>query len=354
MSLRGQRTERSAAKQNEEGRGTMIRKLSAALLAGGLVWLLALPALAAPEDTLETEIVRITQTDPTYSGPLDPLTGLPASTDQDERYYTLQEGNSSFDRETLRYVNTLGSSSFTSSIPNGAVVSKGQSVSFSLPAGMTGTLYSNGSALENPDLTNIVQEGSYLLEVRSSSSGDSLSFSFRILGEVTNALTELSLPSGFTFDYIRLNGEALTPEYANYLELLENGDYEIRWSCPDIAQSYTISFALDTQPPVLALPEVTDGQAYSEVTLTDLEKDAYILLEQDGQSSVIRSPDTVIRDAGTYRLTVYDQAGNSTVYEFTIHLYLNLSAFAAIGLLLAGLAALWGYSRYIRTHPRVG
>ena len=77
-------------------------------------------------------------------------------------------------------------------------------------------------------------------------------------------------------------------------------------------------------------------------------------VDQDGESRVIRSADTVIQDAGTYRLTVYDQAGNSTVYEFTIHLYLNLSAIAAIGMILAGLAVLLAYSRYIRTHPRVG
>ena len=333
----------------------MVKKLETALLVCTLAWLLALPVLAAPEGgTLESEAIQLSQTDPSYSGPLDPLTGLPAEDDQEGRYYILQEGLSSFDRENRCYVNTLGSGSFTSSIPNGAVVSEGQTVSVTLPAGTTGTLYCGGETMENPDLANITQVGNYLLEVRNSSSGESLSFSFRILGELTNSLRELALPGGFTFDYVHLNDEELTTEYTNYLELLEDGDYEIRWSCPNIAQSYSISFTLDTQPPVLALPEVIDGEARSQVTLTDLEADAYILLDQDGESRVIRSADTVIQDAGTYRLTVYDQAGNSTVYEFTIHLYLNLSAIAAIGMILAGLAVLLAYSRYIRTHPRVG
>lgn len=333
----------------------MVKRLRAALLVWALAWLLLLPALAAPVEGLESETIPLSQADPSYSGPLDALTGLPAKDSLDaERYYPLQSGVSSFDRESRCYVNTLGSSSFTSSVPNGAVVSEGQTVSVTLPAGTTGTLYRGGETVENPDLTNITQAGNYLLEVRSSSSGESQTFSFRILGEVTNSLKELSLPGGFTFDSIRLNGEELTPEYANYLELLEDGDYEIRWSCPAIAQGYNISFTLDTQPPVLALPEVTDGEAHSPVTLTDLEQDAYILLEQDGESSVIRSSDTVIQDAGAYRLTVYDQAGNSATYEFTIHLYLNLSAIAAIGLILAVLAGLWIYSRYIKSHPRVG
>ena len=339
----------------------MTRKLRAALLAGALVWLLALPALAAPEDAaaqeeaLEQETVEISQADPGYSGPLNPQTGLPVDLGDDlDRYYALGTDGSSYDRNESCFVNPLGASSFTSSIPNGAVVSKGQSVSVTLPAGMTGTLYRNGSAVENPDLANIAQAGSYLLEVHSGSSSDSLSFSFRILDEVTNALTELFLPAGFTFEYVNLNDERLSLEYTNYLELLEDGEYEIRWSCPDISRSYNLLFTLDTKAPTLALPEVSDGQAHSQVTLTDLEPGAYIQLERDGQSSVITSANTVIQDAGTYHLTVYDQAGNSTSYDFTIHLYLNLSAIAAIGLILAGLAALWGYSHYIKTHPRVG
>lgn len=334
----------------------MVKRWNTALLACALAWLTALPALAAPETgTWGAQAVPMAQADPSYSGPLDPLTGLPvAESQQSERYYTLEAGVFSFDRENRNYVNTLGSDSFTSSIPNGAVISHGQSVSISLPTGTTGTLYCGGETVENPDFTNISQEGNYLLEVRNSSSGEKQTFSFRILGELTNSLRELSLPDGFSFEWIRLNGEELTAGYTNYLELLEDGEYELRWSCPDISQGYNLSFTLDTVPPTLALPEVTDGEAHSQVTLTDLEPDAYIVLEQNGESSIIRSSDTVLQDAGEYRLTVYDQAGNSTVYEFTIHLYLNISAIAAIGLVLAGLAGLWVYSRYIKTHPRVG
>ena len=113
----------------------MVKRLETALLACALAWLLALPALAAPEGgTLEYETFQLSQTDPSYSGPLDPLTGLPAEDDQENRYYVLQEGLSSFDRENRCYVNTMGSGSFTSSIPNGAVVSEGQTVSVTLPA----------------------------------------------------------------------------------------------------------------------------------------------------------------------------------------------------------------------------
>ena len=332
----------------------MSRKMTALLLGAALAGALALPALAAPGDYVVTDRGL---TDVTYSGALDPRTGLPAGrAESDGSYYPLRGEESGYDQEQRCYTNRLGSKSFLSSIPSGAVLSRSQitQVSFTLPVGLTGTLYRGGDQVEDADLTGISDPGSYLLEVRSASSSDSVTFPFTILDQLTNSLAEISLPDGFEFEYIRLNGEGLTPQFNNYLELLEDGDYELCWSCPDIGQSYTVAFTLDTAAPTLALPQVTDHQARSAVTLEDLEEGARILLESDGETRTIVSASTVIRDPGRYVLTVYDQAGNSTRYDFVIHLYLNLSAAAAIALMLAGLLALVGYSRYIRKHPRVG
>lgn len=332
----------------------MCKRMTALLLGAALTGLLALPALAAEGGYVVTDRGL---TDVTYSGELDPRTGLPVGRGESSgSYYPLRGEEYGYDQNQRSYTNRLGSRSFLSSIPNGAVLSKNQitKVSFTLPVGLTGTLYRNGDQVGDADLTNIADPGSYLLEVRSSSSSDSVTFPFTILNQLTNSLTEISLPDGFTFEYVRLNGDGLTPTYDNYLELLEDGDYDLCWSCPDIGQSYTVSFTLDTAAPTLALPEVTDRQAHSAVTLEDLEEGAYILVESGGETSTIVSSSTVIRNPGQYVLTVYDQAGNSTRYDFVIHMYLNLSAAAAIGMMLAGLFALIGYSRYIRKHPRVG
>lgn len=331
----------------------MSRRIGTALLAAALVGLLAMPALAAGEGPAAP--VGSVQADPRYSGPLDPLTGLPASGGTDMgAYYLLKDGAYGYDLSQRAYVNFVGSALYYSSVPNGAVVPEGQSVSVTLPSGMTGILYRNGAVVADADLENMTEGGSYYLEVRSSGSGVSATFSFQIVGTLTNSLTTISLPSGFAFDYINLNNEALTPEYVNYLDLWEDGTYEIGWSCPEINQSYRVSFTLDTTAPTLALPEVTNGQAHSPVTVEDLEPGCYIVVERDGEVSTITSPNAVIREAGAYTLTVRDQAGNSTQYSFVIHVYLNLSALEAIGLALAGLIALWAYSRYIRKHPRVG
>jgi hypothetical protein len=330
----------------------MTKSIRTALLAAAITAALALPVLAAPEEA--PFFAGADQADVTYSGPLDPRTGLPLDQSrQDPEELSVQLG---YDKSKRAFTYPAGDLTFTSSVPNGAILSLVgmDKVSVILPDGLNGTLYRNGDVVTGVDLTAVTAPGSYLLDIRGGSSSQSATLSFTIVDELTSSMTEVQLPTGFTFHSPHLNGEELSLEYSNYIELLEDGDYDLAWSCPDIGRSYSLSFTLDTQPPTLALPEVIDGQAHSAVTLTDLEPGAYILLESGGEMRTIRSSLDEIREAGTYRLTVYDQAGNYTQYDFVIHVYLNISALAAIALLVLGVGALVGYSRYVKKHPRVG
>lgn len=331
----------------------MTKPIRITLLAAATAAALTLPAFAAPEEE-SPSFTAVSRADVTYSGPLDPRTGLPldqSRTDPEEVGAQL-----GYDKSRRVFTYSVGDLSFTSSIPDGAILSLtgGDKVSIVLPEGLSGTLYRNGDVVSDADLTGITDPGGYLLDIRGGSSSQSAALSFTIADELTNSLTEIQLPSGFAFQSPRLNGEELSSEYSNYMELLEDGEYVLSWSCPEIGRSYPLSFTLDTQAPTLALPEVVDGQAHCAVTLTDLEQGAYILLESGGEIRTIRSSLDQIREAGTYRLTVYDQAGNYTQYDFVIHVYLNISALAAIALLILGVGGLFGYSRYIKKHPRVG
>lgn len=330
----------------------MRKSIRTALLTVAAAALLTLPISAAPEDA--PSLPAANQADANYSGPLDPRTGLPldqSRTDPEELTNEL-----GYDKSRRVFTYSAGELTFTSSIPDGAILSLsgGDKVSVVLPDGLTGTLYRNGDVVGDVDLTSVTAPGGYLLDIRGGSSSQSATLSFTIADELTNSLTEIQLPAGFSFQSPHLNGEELSSEYSNYIELLEDGEYDLAWGCPDIGRSYSLSFTLDTQPPTLALPEVTDGQAHSAVTLTDLEPGAYILLESGGGERTIRSSLDQIREAGSYRLTVYDQAGNYAQYDFIIHVYLNVSAVAAIALLVLGVGGLVGYSRYIKKHPRVG
>ncbi len=342
----------------------MRKKISLLLLAAALLPSLTLSALALPEEDagtmpeVDTGYQSDVSTDLTYSGPLDPLTGLPSGSVTDSTLYTtLREGSYGYDPEQRCYVNEVGSKSFTSSIPNGALLSAGEEhVSFTVPVGLSAVLYRNGNAVSDADLSDITAAGSYLLEVGVSNSDESVSFSFRLLDALTSSLSEVSLPDGFRFEYVLLDGEVLSTDYSNYTQLIADGSYEVCWSCEEIGKRYTVSFTRDTVAPTLALPEVVDGEARSAVTLTDLEKDCYILLTEldSGETQTIVSAETELTQAGRYRLTVYDRAGNSSVYDFVIHVYLNVSAVAAIVLIALAVGSLWLYSRYIRKHPRVG
>lgn len=331
----------------------MTKLIRVLLLAVAAAVLLTLPALAAPEDDTAPS-AETGQADVTYSGPLDPRTGLPLDQSRsDPEEISTQIG---YDKTQRVFIYPVGALSFTSSIPNGATLTllSGDKVSITLPDGLSGTLYRNGDVLSDADLSGITEPGGYFLDIRGGSSAQSTTFSFTIVEELTNSLAEIQLPAGFVFQAPTLNGEGLHSEYSNYIELLEDGKYNLSWSCPEISRSYSLSFTLDTQAPTLELPQVADGQAYAAVTLEDLEPGAYILLESGGETKTIRSSMDQIKEAGSYRLTVYDQAGNYTQYDFVIHIYLNVSALAALGLLVLGLGALFGYSRYIRKHPQVG
>ena len=100
-----------------------------------------------------------------YSGPLDPLTGLPVtnSSAEDPSYVVLKEGSFGYDQDRRCFVNVVGSRSFNSNIPNGAILSVGRhKASFTIPTGLAAKLYCNGELQSEADLTNITQPGSYM------------------------------------------------------------------------------------------------------------------------------------------------------------------------------------------------
>lgn len=293
--------------------------------------------------------------DPDYSGALDPYTGLPVTyAGGSERERVVDLGGCKFDRDKQRYVVEVGSSSFTASVPPGIILEKDGEVSVELPGQLTGTLYKNGDLVDQPDLSKISGVGSYLLLVRNASGRDEVQFSFTIQSGLTRSLVEYNLPSGFTFTSVSINGEDATAGYSSYIEFLEEGEYRLRYSCEEIGRSYSLTFTLDRTAPVLALPEVVEGEAWGPVTLADMEKGSWVQVECSGEVSQVTSPSTVLREPGRYTLTTFDQAGNSSSYSFILHFYLNFSAVTAIGLAAAAIGGLIFYSRWTRRHARVG
>ncbi len=170
------------------GAAFFMRRAALLAAAAALLWSLALPALAAPEDDSpagedtpaagelptgeeapdgeETpagreipDLLTLDMVDPTYTGPLDSRTGLPVPEAKQES--------------------------------------------------------------ADPNLTGIRDTGDYLLQVQGSGLYDTVSFPFTIQGSLTRSLADYTLPGGFTFDSVTLNGEKLTLEFNDSIDFLE-------------------------------------------------------------------------------------------------------------------------------------
>ncbi len=299
---------------------------------------------------------------PTESYEVDARTGLPkqdAVEGETDEYYPLSPGISGFDKLSRRYVNHVGSRSFTTNVPNGAILSKGSEVSIEIPAGLTGILYLDGDIVTEPQLTQLRDPGSYTLSVQSAQNLESGSFNFIIFDDLVNNVSEYTLPEGFRFNSIQLNDEMLFPDYSNYCEFIEDGRYNISWGCEAIGQSFTLTFFRDTETPELTITGLTkeppQGEAHGPVTLSWKDEGAYLLVRsEDGKEHRIATSPAEIAESGEYTVTICDVAGNSESYDFTIHVYLNISAYASIVLVAASIVCLIMYSRRVKRHSRVG
>ena len=356
----------------------MGRRIFAALSALVIFAYLPLSALAAPEDGIEdTEAAETVEgvegdegiadaegvegavsegTDIAFSGELDPRTGLPITEGGalPDGAYEAPDGSFHYDADEMRYVNRVGDNTFESNIPNGAILSDDAVVYIDLPAGLGGVLYRNGDIADDVSVEQISGAGSYVIEVRSGNEGASSYFSFVIMPEITASVRELVLPAGFSFEYVYLNDQPVELQYTNSFTTAQDGAYNIAWSCEEIDERFELHFTLDTVAPTIDITGVTNGAASGPVTLSGLEQGAYMLITQGGETLKVSGMDYVLEVPGDYQVTVCDMAGNSTPYAFTIHVYLDISAGAAIALVAAGLAALIIYCGRVRRHPRVG
>lgn len=298
-------------------------------------------------------------TDPDdYIGELDPATGLPLGTyetaDGKQSSYITVDDAFCYDPDAHLFLYTIGSSRYTSNVPNGAVVPRGQTVSIQLPRGITGELHRDSAMVPTPNLGAIKDPGFYVLQLSGSSLYDHNQFTFTIMPELTNQMTDLRLPEGFSFAYILLDGKQVELSYSNYFEFKEDGTYQVDWKNDTIDRQYTVRFTLDRQAPTLALPGVTHGRARSVVPLSDLEENCYITMEHNGKTQTLRGTGHILKETGDYVLTVHDPAGNYTQYRFHIDLYLNFSAVLVLIMVLAILAGIAVYCWRVRKHVRVG
>lgn len=295
------------------------------------------------------------QVDIRYSGPLDDRTGQARAGNamsEEEDQYILSRGELGYDKKTGQYLIFCGSRSISCSVPDGAILSAGSTIHYTATEGLNVAAYRNGDEIEADGYFR--DSGVYTLKLSNNADRVDRSVKFTILKDRVNDLTSFRTPQGFEILSATLDGEEMTMQSTNDLQIIQDGAYSFSWSCSSIHQSFLTEFVADMTPPTLALPEVVDGKAKGEVSFTDLEEDAVIYWETERDSGTITSPEEVLEESGDYVLRVVDTAGNSTTYSFTIAVYLDVNAVMAILMIFGLLAGLGFYCYRLRKHMRVG
>lgn len=281
-----------------------------------------LPALIAALFLLMTLCVPA-YADFGYSGELDIETGEPLETTTSDAYstrVTVSDGVT-YDRDRQGYLYTVGSTAqLLSTVADGMIV-RGE-VRLEPDDGVEVTLYKNGTALEQPDLTHISDIGDYVVEATVNAQ-KYRPLTFSIVGETTCRLSGYTMPTGFSITNVTLDGEEIYYD-RSYVSMEKEGYYVISYSCPRNGKTYSLDVTVDTTPPTLALAEVDErGQARGPVSLADIESGASIAITLDGKAINYTSE---LTESGEYQITLMDKAGNVTTYNFTILLYFNWSS----------------------------
>ena len=275
-----------------------------------------------------------------YDGPVDSVTGEPSESGSIDAYsdQVRVSENVYYDRNRMGYLYTAaGNAQVLSSVVDGMVVQ--DVVRLEPDEGLSLTLYKDGTAMEDVDLTHINEIGDYVVQVTTGSGQTQRVLSFTIVGNATGRLTGYTMPSGFVITDATRDGEA-TPWDRFYIGFTEEGLYEVTYRCPRNGLDYKLNVLIDFTPPVLALEAVENGRARGPVSLEDLEEGAYISVYYNDRQIPYQQ---VLEDSGDYHVLVMDQAGNLSEYYFTILIYFDLNSLVFMAMVVGVLAAVGIY-----------
>ena len=209
-------------------------------------------------------------------------------------------------------------------------------------------VYLNGEALEYSGDTEFADPGTYIVRDRNNAQ----IFSFTILNRVTNALYFYDVPSVFYVETVFLNDEPLGG-ISNRVAMENDGDYSINYFSYDTNVKYQLKVTVDHTPPVLELEGLNDqGYATNAVTLGKMENYSTVIITRDGEEIPMPSAGA-LTEAGDYVINYSDEAGNLSVYTFTIRPYLDLNAWFAVLIFAVLVIATGAFMIYSRTHMRV-
>ena len=316
------------------------------------VLITALVLLAVPLNGARADIY--------YSGEVDPTTNEPIASGAE----TTETGSRviitstmSYDRSSRSYVFPVGEGigEVYASVPDGAVVSV--PVKITAANGVSLVVYRDGNEYSG-GLDNVATAGEYVVSARQGDTPTRL-FSFILVGERTNRLTQFSAPDGFYIASVTRDGESIFGDRYN-VSLSQEGLYDIQCDCMTTDLTCSLRTTVDRTPPTITLEGERDdqGRFRSAVTFSGMEEGGSVVLTR-GETAVQPTLDKVkgtgtIVDSGLYRLQVYDAAGNRAETDITILMYFNANSLIFFALVVAVAVAVVAYIVLKRRNLKIG
>ncbi len=222
-------------------------------------------------------------------------------------------------------------------------------VEININKGVMYTLYKDGVAIEDADMTAITEPGGYVLAVYDTNKEVVTPLNFFILG-THSSIANMELPEGCDIVSVTYEDEEMVAPMF-FFEFKEEGSYHVVYECGQAGRTYDLKFVRDITPPVLELSEVDEeGIARGPVSIADLEENASLIIlhndERIGYSSVLK-------DSGHYDIIIYDEAGNRSEYKFTITMYFNYVSIVFMLVFVALIAGLIAYVIFAKKHLRI-
>lgn len=294
--------------------------------------------------------------DPDYTGELNPETNEPIGSNAGESSSRdFLAAGMFYDWKTHDFVYPVENSLLEvhASVADGMITNNPVSVTVNDPSI---AVYCNGTEVTS-DFSNLREPGSYMVSVRNGGGSVRL-IDFTIVGDVTNEITQFTVPEGFYISAASRDDENVY-EGRYTLDMEKEGKYEIEYKCGPTDYVYNLSVVIDRTPPALNFQARLDkeGRVHSAVSFSGLEKtDSVVLLKDGTQVQPLINADGTgkIVDSGNYIMRVYDAAGNMKEYQFTIMVYFNAGSWVFILAVLAVIAAVAAYVIFKRRSLKIG
>ena len=255
-------------------------------------------------------------------------------------------GNTYYDTSAGQFLYYVNSRAVRSNVADGMITE--QAVTVKADAGVALAVYLNGSRLDNLSGGTFTTPGEYVVMHMGGTVSERI-FTFTIVPKLCNYVTSFAMPLGFEITEATLNGVTV-PFDRDYIKLTEEGTYSVRYRCLKTNLSYQLVLQTDFTGPTLSLENVKDGAARGPVDISDAKNAASVNIYHDGEKI---SRKDVLTESGEYYIELADEAGNKTIYYFTILVYFDANSWLFFALVMLSAVGTIIYLMHSRRHLRV-